>query len=336
MRIRLLGIIALLFIFPPLGAETYMIFREIYSVTGRTKSSSLTGRFGNPVGQRFASREAVETFASDRRQRLENMRFFQSVEISTDYGDALGDGTIPVMLEVHIVDGVAVFPLPMLFYNSNQGLTMGMYAMMPNFMGTLRSAGMGGSYQAYPDEQGKLAWADPNFFFMLMLQGIRLNEKMELSLFFMAGRPLVPVRVDEAIVYEYQTQTAVFKPGVTYRLSENLTNQMGMGLAGTYQPERTQENAPEYARYGPAKGTVSFSDTLEYRDVNWTGNFRDGFRTALTADYSLVFPHFAENYRQLQIKGEAAAYRVISPRLNPQVRFRLLYATGYPQLDLGR
>ena len=260
-----------------LYADQFRIVDERYEVEGRTKTEALIRAIGRPEGRVFATKEALEAYVDRRKQQIDNLRVFQSFDISTEYGEAseLEPDSIPVVLTIHIKDGTRFLPLPYGMYNSNQGFMAGVIATLPNVGGYLQDFQITGVYNAYPDRDNGLQWDNPNFQLMFDWMGFKTGR-------FIFGGTLLAARENEQVIdrgktyLEAQSLLLYANARGSYRILDTLTDTLQVTVTGMPQTETLKVVDPHYYLYGQQKMTLRIADTLTYDNVNWRQNFRQG------------------------------------------------------------
>ena len=136
----------------------FRINRVIYNLQ-RTKISAFERYFGQLASTEFSSREELDEFLEDLRQRMYRSSMFRTFDVTPSFPE--GGGPVQnVDLSVTVKEswpamGV-VFPL----YTTSWGFIVGGGGIFPNVSGYLFDIVMNFSYNAEPRGDG-LAWSDP-------------------------------------------------------------------------------------------------------------------------------------------------------------------------------
>lgn len=120
------------------GTERYKIASVRYDAQGVTKESALARNVEIEEGKTFESREALDAYVLDIKQKLINARLFETAEIEcAPVGEASEDGEIPVAIRVVTVDSRHFLLLPYPKYDSNEGFELKIKFKDANFAGTM-------------------------------------------------------------------------------------------------------------------------------------------------------------------------------------------------------
>ncbi|MDE5581017.1 MAG: hypothetical protein K2I95_06310 [Treponemataceae bacterium] len=118
--------------------EIYKIAAVNYAAQGITKESALARNVEIEEGKKFESREDLEAYILDIKQKLINARLFDMAEVEyTLTMDADEDGYIPVAINVVTVDSRHFLLLPYPKYDSNEGFELKIKFKDANFLGTM-------------------------------------------------------------------------------------------------------------------------------------------------------------------------------------------------------
>ena len=116
----------------------YKIDTVNYDAQGVTKESALSRNVEIEEGKKFESREDLEAYILDIKQKLINARLFETAEVEyTLAGEADEDGDIPVAINVVTVDSRHFLLLPYPKYDSNEGFELKLKFKDANFLGTM-------------------------------------------------------------------------------------------------------------------------------------------------------------------------------------------------------
>ncbi|MBD5433504.1 MAG: hypothetical protein HDR35_04295 [Treponema sp.] len=116
----------------------YKIDTVNYDAQGVTKESALSRNVKIEEGKKFESREDIEAYILDIKQKLINARLFETAEVEyTLAGEADEDGDIPVAINVVTVDSRHFLLLPYPKYDSNEGFELKLKFKDANFLGTM-------------------------------------------------------------------------------------------------------------------------------------------------------------------------------------------------------
>lgn len=312
----------------PIWSEQYWIADEQYKIDGRTKPEALIQIIGPPEKKVFLSREELQNYVSQRKQRIDNLRTFQQFDITLDYARPLeidtGQNIIPVILTVHIKDGARILPLPYALYNSNAGFMAGAVVILPNIAGLLQDFQITGVYNAYPDENNELQWLNPNFELILDWTGLRAGD-------FKFGALGLVSKLNERIIDRGKTYLLAKSLLVTglirgsYQFNDTLTNTVEIIANGIPQTETIEIIDSSYYSYGQQKLSLQFTNTLTYDNINWIGNFRRGIESNLSLSTNYFMPYYADNWASVFVGADIAGHYILNSFINPNARFSFFY-----------
>jgi hypothetical protein len=130
----------------------YRIENVRYLVTGTSRPYALGIAVKIDRTRIFDSENDLSAYIADIELQLENQRVLESVEIETSYGD-IGDGVIPVFLDIKTVDTWNIIVVPYPKYNSNTGFQFKLKLKDFNAFGSLQPLTVDLIYQN--DEEGQ-------------------------------------------------------------------------------------------------------------------------------------------------------------------------------------
>ena len=342
--------LAAIVLFPvmiPAFSENYVVARTYYEIIGRSKQSTIEQILGNEAGKKFSAKADLENFAKDQKQKLENLRVFRKTEVDVIYPDrdpTLAESRsagidmpdeIPVSIKIFIVDGTPVSPIPYAFFNSNDGFQSGLLINMPNVRGSMQNLTFVGLYSAPPDENDNLRWSNPNYMFLCAWNGIRLGM-FKLSLTASAAKTKNDVDDRGRTGLTYDETRFSGGTALTLPLTAHLSETLGVKFSGSPKSSIVNVSDEGLLSYGPQERAIKVSDGVAYERLNWTGNFRNGWRTGANVAINSVKPRYADEYRDLSADGEIAAYRTIGNRFNPSVRLSAFTKSGKSELSAAR
>lgn len=330
----------------PALSESYVLARTYYEIIGRSKQSTLERILGNEAGRKFSTKKDLDAFAESQRQKLENLRVFRKSEVDVIYpaspANAASGGAnigmpdeIPVTIKVLVVDGTPVSPVPYAFFNSNDGFQSGLLLNMPNVAGSMQNLTFVGLYSAPPDENDNLRWTNPNYMLMCAWNGIRLGI-FKLALTGSAAKMQNDVDDRGVTGLTYEETRFAGSTAITLPFTAHLSETLSVRFSGSPQSSIVEVSNPELLSYGPLERSIKVSDSVAYENLNWTGNFRNGWRASAGIGINTVKPRYSEEYSDISADGEIAAYRTIGERFNPSVRLSGFTKTGKSELAAAR
>lgn len=314
----------------------YRIEGETLLVDGRTRAETLASILGDPTGLIFPNLEELTAFIHAREEKLEALRTFRAQSVKPIFGEGAapdgGEPVIPVRLEVSVTDGSPFVVFPFGFYNSNEGFMGGLIANAPNVGGSLEDVMLMGMYNAAPDGDDNLRWADPNFMVLGTWSGIRLDP---LSLAFTALVSRMTRKVEDRGFERMRYGSLNFQGsvGLTLPLSDAVSNTLKFRLGGSPTESIEYCDDPDLLDYGPIEVAWSVEDKLSFKDFRWVGNFREGWQVTASGEWAWMKPTYASSRSDLTGRIEAAAYGILGSRVNPQARVYAFVNGGLPVLN---
>lgn len=315
----------------------YVISAEEFSVDGRSRKESILARIGEATGKTFSTREELESYVRDRAQRLENLRAFKKSSIAVEYpesGESRAGIPTQAILRVTIEDGSPFFPIPYAFYNSNEGVMVGMIANIPNISGTLQNAMIVGLYNAPPDANDKIQWADPNFMILGNWTGIPIGV---FRLGVLASARRMSEETEDRGIIKLEYEELIFSGGLslTYPITTAIDNTVQFRIGVSPSNDITEGADPDYLEYGPTDLFWSISNEVTYDAINWIGNFRSGCKANARLDYQVTYPTEASVTRDFRFQAAIAGFHPINGRFNPNFRVSAFAKSGNADLEAG-
>ena len=292
-------------------ATKYEITDVNYEIDGRTQRWALDGKLEIEEGTGFASMEQVEAYIANKRQELRNQRVL-SAESRIEY-EILPRSGRPDAIEITVnaVDTWNLVALPYPKYDSNEGLLLGIRARDYNFFGTMEELRVDLDYENKIDGQDKLSgdevWSlETTFDWPFQWLGHSWKWTLAQNLEF-DSRTDIEYDLSTDLAYDFligaRQVTATYSQAYDYLTSDKegdgyfLTSGVKLGTSydtGWYLP------VMEELTYSPSLFTnvsyklddriseerrgveAGFEHSLEGRNVDWLGNFREGMRGRIT------------------------------------------------------
>jgi len=124
-------------IFANIFAEQYQIQEVEYDIIGRTKEHALNQKLNINKKQIFNTLEELETYIGYINQSLVNQRVLQETSIKYELGTLQENNIIPVKIIITAKDTWNIFPVPYPKYNSNNGFEFKLKIKDYNFFGSM-------------------------------------------------------------------------------------------------------------------------------------------------------------------------------------------------------
>lgn len=332
--LRYITILLLFFSVHPVWADpVYRIVNETWEISGRTRQNALEQVVGSTVNREYSSKEDVYSAAAERKKRLDNMRLFEKTAVTPRFGTE-ENGIIPVTMATTIVDGTAFLPLPLVFYNSNEGLIAGIIANAPNISGTLQNLTAVGMYTAPPDEDDALQWTNPNFMVVLNWSGIRIHPVI-------FSATALAMKMNKKIEYlgivKNKYSALSFTGVLTGEIPLTETVSFRNSIRYTMSPDHSISYITDTSLlvWGPLDSSAVVQTGFILTAFHWEENFRSGWKAEIKGGYEWVNPSLAPIHCAIIGDAEFAAFLPVSHRLNPQFRLYGFGRSGQPQLEAG-
>jgi hypothetical protein len=299
----------------PGEAQIIYYIRTIdFDIQGRTEASALMRKGEFVIGERIPGKAALEGYIAYKTQVIYNQRVIEAVTIEYTLAETDDEGLVPVDLRVITKDTRNFIILPEPQYDSNSGFELTLKGRDYNFLGSITPLRVDVGYTFNEkEEHGASFLIDSDFPFLAM--GLNWNLDFDNELKYLQGAPLyfknttglsldLPVKwttltfaleqitvlneendandeIDDGAYFNEQWYT-------TSGLSAQWKIPLGLSVGGlgelTYTPKikgsvnyRPAGDIGDYRR-GAA---LTLSQTLEFGEINWIGNFRKGVKVSL-------------------------------------------------------
>lgn len=120
------------------GSKQYIIHNVIYDSKGITKDFALKRNVNVDYSKTFKSEDELNTYIQYLTQQLENTRLLEDISYSYDFLEET-DGLIPVDVTIHVSDSSHFLMLPKPNYNSNSGFNIELAIKDTNFLGFMNT-----------------------------------------------------------------------------------------------------------------------------------------------------------------------------------------------------
>ncbi|WP_407429155.1 POTRA domain-containing protein, partial [Treponema sp.] len=125
-----------------LFSERYQISDVSYTLD-KTREQDLRRVVSVNTEKIFESKEELDSYLADLRQRLMNTRAFDDVQLEAEYEQPESEDINNVLLNINAKDSKHLLILPYPKYDSNNGLIFKIKAKDVNFLGTLNTMNAG-------------------------------------------------------------------------------------------------------------------------------------------------------------------------------------------------
>jgi outer membrane protein assembly factor BamA len=278
-----------------------------YEIKGITNQRILQGKAEIKEGTRFATKEELESFIADRRQRLMNERVLESVTI--EYA-LIGTGKDPqeVDILVNVEDSWNIIALPYFRYDTNDGFLLSIRGRDYNFLGSMQALVLNLDFSI--DATGKQSYGGYTSFgvpFALYGRdsGVNVSETLSvhadsrpvtsvtnLSFWHNLTEGLVPLRFEASQGLQFNPDSVIGDPDPYLLLSKlSLSSLINTGMtvgslgAVSYSPSISayQYWRPNTQVRSDRQGLrATFSHGLSLGRIDWIENMRRGVSASLT------------------------------------------------------
>jgi outer membrane protein assembly factor BamA len=289
------------------ASSEFIISSVRYEIQGITNQRILQGKAEIKEGTRFSTKEALESFIADRRQRLMNERVLESVVI--EYTLVGSDGApqeVDVLVKVE--DSWNIIALPYFRYDTNDGFLLSIRGRDYNFIGSMQALVLNIDYAV--DAAGQQSYGGYASFgipFALFDRdsGITVSETLSvhadnrpvtsvtsLSFWHTLTEGLVPLRFEASQGLQFNPDSILGDPDPYLFLSRlSLSSSINTGItvgslgAISYSPSVSayQYWRPDAQVRSDRQGLrATFSHGLSVGRIDWIENMRRGISASLT------------------------------------------------------
>ncbi len=290
----------------PLFSETYILRDITYNVVGTTRESVLFQYLSIEPGTSFNNRQELQSYIDKKNQEILNQRTLSSGEIITTFHTEDGTDVVYVDLDVNVKDTWNYVLLPYPQYDSNTGLTLGFRAKNYNFLGGMETLSLSFDYVNLVSGGTEFNLGS-DFKIPFYLGGFEWNlnfsEDMTISpespfknstgMGLSVNIPLEHINLIASINQKYYLNQDGEEDLDEYylRTSARVGSMISLGYV-TYTPAII--TSYPYKLSGDLslerKGyKLGAEHNISYGNINWFGNFRDGFTLTFNQDLQYNF-----------------------------------------------
>lgn len=261
----------------------------------------------------FSTKEELEAYISDYKQRLYNTRVFDSIDVQYSVEESKEINS--VTLKVETTDTVSMLAVPYPNYNSNSGLVLKIKAKDANFLGTMntmstdlniaisneKDVGLGINFNFdYPFKAGifNMIWLNDlgiNYTFGEDMPewGIKTGLLASLPKDNISYQLKITQAFNNNLDYKVYNDNMYFDTVITFQTPVKLYMSDSLG-AITTTPYITYDqnwdfNGITEENASLSSPSLSFGNTLRFGRVNWKNNFRTGLQSSLNFDVDYNF-----------------------------------------------
>ena len=127
------------FFSPYLFASSYRIVNVDYEIKGSTRKYALERKVDIDKKKIFADEDELIKYINDYKQRVENTRVFDDINVDFTVGESNDEEPLPVSIKVGAKDSLHLLVAPYPKYNSNSGFKFQLKVKDTNFLGLMET-----------------------------------------------------------------------------------------------------------------------------------------------------------------------------------------------------
>ncbi|MBP5443175.1 MAG: hypothetical protein J6Y60_08035 [Treponema sp.] len=315
------------FFFIPLysqSAETdsleYRIHDINYECTGLTKPFALERNIKVDYDKKFSSDEELNVYIDHIVQQLENTRLLEDIDVSYELLDPT-DGYIPIDITIKVSDSSHFLIMPKPSYDSNTGFELELKLKDNNFLGFMNPLNLGLNFDYvsdddHEDERRFRFGMDFSYDYPFSIGITEDTWTNDFSLDWTVGDDApdfsFTTGIESSLPFGRNFLRASFKQSISrkesykqYGDSVYFTENFGISLPLTigrindiipvsYTPSfdityHWDPDGIDPADTGLLGPTIAIRQNISVSNVNWKGNFRDGYEGSLSHYFSYNF-----------------------------------------------
>lgn len=300
---------------------SYRIKDVKYSSKGLTQKSALKRLYKISKKQVFKSKEELDAYIADIKQKYDNTRLFEETQIKYKTLEVT-DGITPIVLEISVSEAHNLLALPKPSYNSNSGANLKVKLKDKNFLGTLSTFNLDVNAQFgnddeptnfrkmefgtnfdydYPFDIGitENAWTNDVSFSWTLGEG---KPEFDVATGLKIGIPFgednsFNIHATQSVVrdteYEEYGDELYFveEGGIDMPLTLGKINKFTPvvytpSATATYNWDKDGISSLNEDLLGP---TLKIAHSISISNENWKGNFRDGYSESIEQGFKWNF-----------------------------------------------
>lgn len=252
----------------------YTLKKINYDIKGRSKPFFLENKLKYHEGMTFNSEDEVKQFTDDLRQDLLNLRYYEEIIVSSDV-----EGN-DVILNIFLDDAWGLIPFGMPKFDSETGARMSLKLFWFNSLGTLTDTTFSGGFNVGRNQLTE------EFELQTWDAGVSVSDIYLFDRYFDFSfkHALERASKDEKKWSLYNTSMSV---GTTFYPYQDLAYSPSISISTKYGYEPVEKTI-EDKDIIKNPFTVSYSHGLGRSNINWIGNFRDGYSYGIGNSLSLI------------------------------------------------
>ena len=249
----------------------FVIDTFFFNIDGKTRESALIRTAGLKKGQELIGVSSLENYIQEKTQLLFNQRVLENVFLDYSYDQKNNDGKYPLDVYVNVKDtnNFLIFPYPQ--YSTNYGFGLSLNFIHNNFLGTMSPFTTEVGYKY--DEFGR-----HNYLFSLE-NTIPFRALEKNWSFIIFNEFLYRPYLDNPLFYMNTTGLSVDLPVNTLTItpSFNISTIINQEIISSGNSICSDSHV------------LIFSPKIEFKHIDWIGNFRKGYSISLIQSYYYYF-----------------------------------------------
>ncbi len=256
------------------GEKPYTLTEISYDIKGQTKPFFLERKIDIAIGDTFLTINEIDIFEKELLQKLENLRLYEEIKVETEIIDK------SVILSIYLDEAWGIIPFGYPKFDSEGGFRAAMKLYWYNSLGTLTDSLLQGGVNVGldPDEELELQTWDAQY----SIDGILLFDKY-FDLHYKQSLDRES-KGDE----EWSFQSSSLSIGTSFNINDSFKYSPSLSATTKYFYKPVNDSV-EDKDIIKTPLDVSYSHGFGLRDVNWIGNFRDGYSYYLGNVISLLY-----------------------------------------------
>jgi len=323
--------------------DSVYVIREIeFDVIGSSRPFALISSGNFKEGDIVKGKDNLEKYLALKKQLLMNQQVLEEVTIDYFTGESESNGAIPVRLLVHVKDTWNLIVLPYPKYDSNEGFSITLKARDYNFLGTMSALRADLGYKNKNGEQSVnflldsdipfyaagLRWVlnFDNFFNYTFNEPLYYQNVTGLSMLLPWHATILTMGFNQYLTINEENTAQdidVFDIANRYygvyastELFVSWKMPLGIEIGSFGELEYTpgvsgRINYPYNSMDDPRKFLTTFSHSIGFGRINWTGNYRKGLSSSIGNSFNWYFDR-GDSPLKISLDASIAFYWVFS------------------------
>lgn len=255
--------------------ESLFTLKKInYDIKGRSKPFFLEKKLDYYEGMTFNSEEEVKTFTDELRQDLLNLRYYEEIKVTSEIKGQ------DVILNIYLDDAWGLIPFGMPKFDSETGARMSLKLFWFNSLGTLTDTTFQGGFNVGRNELTE------EFELQTWDAGLKISQIYLYERYFNFNfkQSLDRESKDDD---KWSFNNTYLSVGTNFYPLDDIAYSPSISLSTKYNYEPVEKTiAKDDIVTNPF--TISYSHGLSKSDINWIGNFRDGYSYGVGNTLSII------------------------------------------------